>query len=127
MAKVLASLLDSVVVLGVAFDGDAVVRSVETDVHRLAVGPGDLDLVRGAVLRVALDGVGLAAAGDLQSCGLGSVGAGAGELGVVVEHSCRAGDRHTSEREGGQNRDSGNDHQQSLVQVSLLGRDAKVP
>ena len=79
---VLASLLDSVVVLGVAFDGDAVVRSVETDVHRLAVGPGDLDLVRGAVLRVALDGVGLAAAGDLQSCGLGSVGAGAGELGV---------------------------------------------
>src|SRR5436190_225569 len=62
------------VVLRVALDHDDVVLRVEPDVDGRAVGLGDLDLVRRAVLVVGLDAVGGATAGGLQGRLLRGVG-----------------------------------------------------
>ena len=61
-------LLALALVLAVALDGDDLVVLVEPDVDGLAVGARDLDLPGGAVLRVALDGVG--GAGMVRERGL---------------------------------------------------------
>src|SRR3954453_3062289 len=70
--------------LGVGLDDDALVVRAEADVDRGAVGLAHLDLPRRAVLRVPLDGVGVAAGDELQCRGLGGVGARAGGPAVPV-------------------------------------------
>ncbi len=59
-------------VLGVALDDDDGIVLVEPHVDRRTVGLGDLDLPGRAVLVVALDRVGRAAAGGLQAAAVGA-------------------------------------------------------
>src|SRR3954451_4480003 len=70
--------------LGVGLDDDALVVRAEADVDRRAVGLAHLDLPRRAVLRVALDRVGVPAGHELEGGGLGRVGAGSGRAAVAV-------------------------------------------
>src|SRR4051794_26606435 len=85
--------------LAVALDDHQLVVLIEADIDGVAIGLGDLDLPRGAVLGVALDGVGVASLGDLQRGGLGLVGlrAGRAALTVVAGRDRRAG---AARREG---------------------------
>src|SRR3954471_17985375 len=70
--------------LGVGLDDDALVVRAEADVHGRAVGLAHLDLPRGAVLRIALDGVRVAARHELERGGRGRVGPGPGGPAVAV-------------------------------------------
>jgi len=75
-ARLPGRLLVAVGRLVVRFYDDELEPVVEADVDPLAVGAGDLDLPGGAVLGVALDGVGPASSGDGQRGRTGLVGAG---------------------------------------------------
>ena len=67
----------AVVGLRVGVDRDLLVARAEPHVDRRAVRPADLDLPRGALLAVALDGVRGTAGHELQRGGPGPVGGGA--------------------------------------------------
>src|SRR4051794_32914456 len=85
--------------LGVGLDGDALVVRAEADVDGRAVGLAHLDLPGGAVLRVALDGVRVAARHQLERGGSGGVGPGTRGPAVAVVAAHCVGDPDAAEHQ----------------------------